>query len=211
MNSITRKGMLSVVGLLVAGGAVVGPAVAVQAAPASVVRAERPGGGERVLGIEYQAQPNGYYCGPAATRIALSVEGRALSQDEVAERLGTTEAGTNSAEDVTRVLNEVTGGGVYETTAISGSRAGLGDVERLRADVVGAVDDGRAVVANIKGTAVDAGGGRHSYEGGHYLSVVGYRDGGDTVKIADPYDPDEQYWMDVTRVANWVAERGYSS
>lgn len=217
MNTIMRKSVLSVAGLVLAGGAIAGPAVAAQAAPAESkpvvsVQTDKPGkGGERVLGIEYQAQPNFYYCGPAATRIALSAEGETLSQDEVAKKLGTTEAGTNSAEDTTRVLNEVTGSKRYKTTAISESKANPEQADRLRADVVNAVDDKHAVVANIKGTAADTEGNPHSYEGGHYLTVVGYRDGGDTVKIADPYDPNEQYWMDSSKVANWVAERGYSS
>ncbi|PZF83867.1 C39 family peptidase [Micromonospora deserti] len=214
MNSIIRKSALSIAGLLVTGGAVAGPAIAAQAAPAEkpaiAVQAERKGKGERVLEHDYQAQPNFYYCGPAATRIALSTQGKVLNQDEVAKKLGTTEAGTNSANDTTRVLNELTGGG-YETTHISGAKAKPEQVDKLRADVIEAVDAKRGVVANIKGTAVDTDGNRHSFEGGHYLSVVGYRDGGDTLKIADPYDPNEHYWMTVEKVANWIAERGYSS
>jgi hypothetical protein len=190
MNSIFRNSALSVAGLLVAGGAVAGPAIAAQAAPVenkpvAVVQAERPSKGERTLEHDYEAQPNFYYCGPAATRIALSTQGKVLSQDDVAKKLGTTEAGTNSANDTTRVLNELTGGG-YDTTEISGAKAKPEQVDKLRADVVEAVDAKRGVVANIKGTAVDTDGNQHSYEGGHYLSVVGYRDGGDTVKIADP-------------------------
>ncbi|KXK59103.1 phytochelatin synthase [Micromonospora rosaria] len=215
MNTIFRNSALSLAGLLVAGGAVAVPALAAQTTPAeraatSAVQADRPARGERVLGIQYEAQPNFYYCGPAATRIALSALGTTMSQDEVATKLGTTEAGTDSAEETTRVLSEVTGER-YRTTEISGDRAAPAQAERFRADVVTAVDDGRAVVANIKGSAVDVNGNPYSYEGGHYVTVVGYRDGGNTVKIADPYAPSEQYWMDATRTADWIAQRGYSS
>ncbi|RLK23976.1 peptidase C39-like protein [Micromonospora sp. M71_S20] len=223
MNPIVQKSGLSVAGLLVAGGCLAGPAVTAQAAPAATTpvgavqtddrvakngRADRRA--ERTVRIEYQAQPNFYYCGPAATRIALSALGRALSQDEVAKKLGTTEAGTDSAVDTTRVLNELTGGG-YRTTEIPDPVAKPEQVDRLRSDVVAALDRGRPVVANIKGTAVDTVGSPHSYEGGHYLTLVGYRDGGDLIRIADPAAPEGEYWMTLEKVANWIAERGYSS
>jgi hypothetical protein len=165
---------------------------------------------ERAVDIEYQAQPNYYYCGPASTRIALSAAGKYLSQDDLAEKLGTTEAGTDSAEDVTRVLNELTGGG-YRTTEIRESTASPEQIERLRADVVDALEAGDPVVANVKGSAVDTDSGLHSFPGGHYLTVVAYRDGGDIVRIADPADPVGEYWMTTERLAHWIAERGYSS
>ena len=225
MNPIVQKSGLSVVGLLVAGGCLVGPAVTAQAAPVATSlagsvhtdkdrRADKNGRAdrraERTVGIEYQAQPNFYYCGPAATRIALSAQGKALTQDEVAKKLGTTEAGTDSALDTTRVLNELTGGR-YRTTEIPDPVAKPEQVDRLRSDVVAALDEGRPVVANIKGTAVDTAGNPHSYEGGHYLTLAGYRDGGDLVRIADPAAPEGEYWMALEKVANWIAERGYSS
>ncbi|WP_433389408.1 C39 family peptidase [Micromonospora sp. KLBMP9576] len=218
MNSIVQKSGLSVACLLVAGGCLTGPAASAQAAPAATMagaaqvdsdgRAERRA--ERVVGIEYQAQPNFYYCGPAATRIALSALGKALPQDEVARKLGTTEAGTDSALDTTRVLNELTGGR-YRTTEIPDPVAKPEQVDRLRSDVLAALDEGRPVVANIRGTAVDTAGSPHSYEGGHYLTLVGYRDGGDLFRVADPAAPQAEYWMTLEKVANWIAERGYSS
>ncbi|MFC4020871.1 C39 family peptidase [Micromonospora sp. GCM10011542] len=217
MNPIMHKSGLSVVGLLVAGGCALGPAVAAQAAPVQADpasstqsdRASRPA--ERILDVDYEAQPNFYYCGPAATRIALSAQGKAMSQDAVAKLLGTTEAGTASALDTTRVLNELTGGG-YRTTEVRDSVARPDQVEQLRRDVLAAVDAGRPVVANVKGTTVDTDGNPHSYEGGHYLTLVGYTDGGDTVRIADPANPAAgEYWVSLPKVANWIAERGYSS
>jgi hypothetical protein len=217
MKTIFRNGMLSVAGLVMTGGAIVGPAVAAQAAPAekasaSVVseKGKGKGKGERRAGYEYQAQPNFFYCGPASTRMALSAEGKAVSQDELAQKLGTTENGTDSAIDITRVLNEYTGGR-YKTTEIRDDVATKEQVERLRADVKAAVDQGRPVVANILGGALDVDGVEHNYPG-HYLTVVEYKDNGNTVLIADPASPGEpEYWMDVTELANWIAGRGYSS
>ncbi|MGI5214492.1 C39 family peptidase [Plantactinospora sp. CA-290183] len=137
--------------------------------------------------------------------------GHTPSQDEVAKQLGTTEAGTNSAEDTTRVLNTA-GGKDYHTVAIPDPAAKPEQVDRLQTDLVHAIDTNRPVVANIKGTATDVDGGTHSYEGGHYLTVVGYDDHGHKVKIADPADPNNnEYWMTSTTLANWIAERGYSA
>ncbi|MFV2022962.1 C39 family peptidase [Micromonospora sp. LOL_023] len=204
MNTIFRKSVLSVAGLLTAGGVVAVPMAAQAASPGA-------DGGARELNIRYEAQPNFFYCGPAATRIALTAQGKAPSQDEVAEKLGTTEAGTDSAEETTRVLNEVIGEAGYETTSIGAEVAKPEHVAKLKADVREAVDDDRAVVANIMGTATDVDGVAHSYEGGHYLTVTGYRDGGDTVKIADPYFEGQEYWMDLEVLADWAAKRGYSS
>ena len=218
MNSILRKSMLSVAGLCVSGGIVAGPAVAAHAAPAqagpkalsTAAKGVAKGKGERSAGYEYEAQPNFFYCGPASTRIALSAEGKEVSQDELAAKLGTTENGTDSAIDITRVLNEYTGG-KYKTTEIRDDVATKEQVERLRADVRAAVDQGRPVVANILGGALDIDGVEHSYPG-HYLTVVEYKDDGNTVLIADPASPNEPtYWMDVTELANWIAGRGYSS
>ncbi|MGC5020169.1 C39 family peptidase [Micromonospora sp. DT47] len=232
MNSIFRRSLLSlavvtggaVAGPAIAGQAVAGPETAAQAAAgpetaAELVRSNSsvaaqphppPDQGKRVLHYDYQRQPNSYYCAPAATRIALSTKGKIVSQREVAKKLGTTEAGTNSVNDTTRVLNELTGGG-YETTEIEGAEANPEQVGTLRTDVVEAVDAQRGVVANITGTAVDTHGNQYSYESGHYVSVVGYRNGGHTMRIADPYDPTKHYWMRDEKVADWIAERGYSS
>ncbi|GAA3736204.1 C39 family peptidase [Micromonospora maritima] len=204
MNPIIRRCLLSVAGLAAAGSTMAGPAAA-HAAPAPI-----KGKGDRSADFEYQAQPNFFYCGPASARIALSAEGKDVSQDELAAKLGTTENGTDSAIDITRVLNEYTGG-KYKTTEIRDDVATREQVERLRADIRAAVDADRPVVANILGGARDVDGVEHSYPG-HYLTVVEYKDDGNTVLIADPARPDEPtYWMDVTELANWIAGRGYSS
>jgi hypothetical protein len=214
-----RKTALGIAGLAVVGGAFAGPALSMAAPQAAMtptaaavsVRELDKGQPSKVLDYQYKAQENFYYCAPAATRIALSAQGQAPAQDDVAKRLGTTEAGTNSAEDTTRVLNS-TGGKDYRTVAIPDERAKPEQMDQLQVDVVRAIDAKRPVVANIKGTAVDESGVAHSYEGGHYLTVVGYDDHGRKVKIADPANPNQsEYWMSTITLANWAAERGYSA
>lgn len=213
-----RKTALGVAGLAVVGGAFAGPALSTAApqasmTPTAAAAVSEVGKGQpsKVLDYQYKAQENFYYCAPAATRIALSAQGQVPAQDEVAKRLGTTEAGTNSAEDTTRVLNTAGGKG-YRTVAVPHERVEPAQMDRLQVDVVRAIDAKRPVVANIKGTAVDETGTPHSYEGGHYLTVVGYDDHGRKVKIADPANPDQsEYWMSTINLANWTAERGYSA
>ncbi|MEV4492598.1 phytochelatin synthase, partial [Micromonospora coxensis] len=53
--------------------------------------------------------------------------------------------------------------------------------------------------------------GVHSFEGGHYISVTGYRDNGHTVTIADSANPNTaSYEMDIDTLADWAATRGYA-
>ncbi|MBC9001803.1 C39 family peptidase, partial [Micromonospora aurantiaca (nom. illeg.)] len=203
-------------GVVATAGGIAGPAIAAHAAPTTgttSVVADRKGHGERELDVRYEAQPNFYFCGPAAARNALSVQGKNIDVHAMAEEMGTTEAGTNSINDITPVLNKETGKDVYKSTEIPVDKARDRDkVDKLRADVVKTVDDGRAVVANIAGTATDTDGNAHSFEGGHYISVVGYRDGGKVVTIADSANPNQaSYRMDVDELARWIASRGYSS
>ncbi|BCJ57477.1 C39 family peptidase [Micromonospora endophytica] len=167
---------------------------------------------KKVLDYDYQAQTTGYYCGPAAVRNALSAAGIERDQDTLASQLGTTYAGTNSAEDTTRVLNAALKGDPYRTRWIRGGSATPAQMDQLQADVVAAISDGRSVVVNVAGSATDTDGGWHSFPGGHYIAVVGYEDDGRLVKIADSADASYySYWMSTIDLANWAATRGYSA
>jgi hypothetical protein len=216
-NTLLRKAALGIAGLAVAAGAIAGPATPAHAAPPqpdkpAAATQQQPAGkatAGKNLRVAYQQQPNAYYCGPAATRIALSAHGAAPSQDQVAQKLGTTEAGTDSVNDVTRVLNQNLRTRAYHTTEIPNQAANPNQVQRLKTDLTKAIDANRVVVANVIGTATDTNGNQHSYPGGHYLTVVGYTAHGDQVKIADPWDG--SYTVTTTNLANWAATRGYTA
>ncbi|WP_433119693.1 C39 family peptidase [Micromonospora sp. CA-246542] len=166
---------------------------------------------KKVLDYDYEAQNTYYNCGPAATRNALSASGIDRTQEELGAELGTTEMGTNSAEDTTRVLNAEVKGSPYRTRMFAGTPSPA-QMDRLQADVVKAITDGRGVVANVAGDAIDTEGGYHSYGGGHYIAVVGYKDNGRTVRIADSANAaDPAYWITTIDLANWIATRGYSA
>ncbi|MEU5950560.1 phytochelatin synthase, partial [Micromonospora sp. NPDC047465] len=77
-TDLIRKAALTAAGLAFTGGAVAGPVTAAHAAPTtdSKPATQDRKSGEKELGVRYEAQPNFYYCGPAATRNALSVQGK---------------------------------------------------------------------------------------------------------------------------------------
>ncbi|MGC3861659.1 C39 family peptidase [Micromonospora chersina] len=212
-TTMLRNTVLTAAGIAATAGGIAGPAIAAHAAPAdnTKVVADRKGHGERELDVRYEAQPNFYYCGPAATRNALSVLGKNIDVDAMAKEMGTTENGTNSINDITPVLNKETGKH-YRSVEIKDGKADDKQTDTLRADIVRTVDDGRAVVANIAGTATDTDGNTHSFEGGHYISVVGYQNDGHTVTIADSANPNTaSYRISVDNLADWIATRGYSA
>ena len=203
---ITRRN-ITVLGLATAGflAAVAGPASAANAAEVPPPAKELP--------ADFQLQENGYYCGPAATRVALSAQGKTYTQDEVAQKLGTTPNGTDSINQVTDALNGELGAGRYHSVTIPGPKASPEQVAQLKADVVTSLSAGKPIVANIAGTVTDEDGQVHSYQGGHYLPVIGYAGNGETVRIADSWDKDgnAHYTITADQLANWTATRGYSA
>ncbi|PZG17627.1 phytochelatin synthase [Micromonospora craterilacus] len=217
MTALIRKAALTAAGAVFAGGMIAGPTSALAAPqstanPLGAVSERGHGKGERQLNVRYEAQPNFYYCGPAAVRNALTTMDKNVSQDDLAKEMGTTENGTDSAFQTTKALNEKAGKEVYRTVEVPGRSADDGQTDRLRADIVRAVDDGRSVVANVIGTATDIDGVSHSFEGGHYISVTGYRNDGDQAKVADSANPAQaEYWISTGALADWVASRGYSA
>ncbi|MGC5032607.1 C39 family peptidase [Micromonospora sp. DT229] len=209
-TTILRKTALTIAAAAATAGGIAAPAIAAQATPGVI--AARDHQSERQLDVRYEAQDTFYYCGPAAARNALSVQGKDIDQHDMAKRMGTTEDGTNSINDITPVLNKETGKNVYRSVEIPDAKAADKHADKLRDDIKRTVDDGRAVVANIAGTTTDTTGTTHSYEGGHYISVTGYRDHGEQVKIADSANPDTaEYWLTTDNLADWIATRGYTA
>ncbi|TDB78058.1 C39 family peptidase [Micromonospora sp. KC723] len=214
-TDLIRNTTLTIAALAATTVGIAGPAIAAQATPAekaTTITTDRSNHGERELKVDYEAQPNFYYCGPAATRNALSVIGKNIDVDAMARQMGTTENGTNSINDITPVLNKETGANTYHSVEIKDTKADDRQTGTLRADIVRTIDNGHAVVANIAGSATDTDGGVHSYEGGHYIAVTGYRDNGDTVTIADSANPaTASYDIHVDSLADWIASRGYAT
>jgi hypothetical protein len=200
---------------LMLGLAAVGAAGVVALSPTAAHAADTASSGpgaNKVTDYDGALQPNGYYCAPAATRIALSAHGHTPGFGDLATDLHTTVAGTDSINDVTRVMNYNLGGG-YHSVEISGGKATPEQVERLRTDVVASINHGDPVVANIVGTVSDTIGEAHSYNGGHYLTITGYTEDGRLISITDPADRvgGNEYQVPLDRMADWMATRGYSA
>jgi hypothetical protein len=167
---------------------------------------------KKELAYAYAAQINGWYCGPAAARIALTTRHVFPSQDNLAGRLGTTMNGTNSSQDIARVLNALTQKWNYQATSIPTKSPSNQQVNQLRANVVRAISHGYGVVANVSGGAQDVKGNWYSFPGGHYIAVMGYQNKGGLIKIADPANPyAASYWMTALSLAQWVGTRGYAA
>jgi len=216
LGTLRTSALLGLAGLGTAGALALGPATTAHAAepaipnvPANAATAPEQA---RIADYDGALQPNGYYCGPAATRIALSAHGQPPTFDALAKDLGTTRDGTKSIEDITRVLNQHTGGR-YTAVKFDNPTVTKEQTEQLRTDIMAAINDGDPVVANIVGQVTDTNGETHRYAGGHYLTITGYSDNGHTVHITDPADRkgSNEYQLPIDTLAQWIATRGYTS
>ena len=212
---------LSVIGL-VAAPAVAGAAeakyvvpapefVRSMAAPAHVDGVERA---EAVLAIQYQVQQTGYWCGPAATRIALSAKtGNLPSQQQLANELPTTTNGTDWIGQVTRVLNNRLGTGWYETKEMPNDPPTQAQRDLLWRDIVLDINNGWAIVANIVAPANNHPPGYPNYTIYHYFTVIGYDSSDMTVKIADPasFGGNQIYWLTFNQLATLIPPKGYAA
>ena len=168
--------------------------------------------GEHVLQVDYQVQETGYWCGPAATRIALSARGVYRSQGDLAAELGTHTGGTDWIGQVTRVLGGYVGW--YETKEMPNDPPTQAQKDLLWRDIVLDIDNGYAIVANI---VAPPGNQPPGYPPDqtiyHYFTVIGYDDVNRTVLIADPasFSGNQIYWLTFDQLASLIPPKGYSA
>ncbi|MGW4229911.1 C39 family peptidase [Streptomyces sp. NBC_01102] len=166
------------------------------------------------LQIDYQIQETGYWCGPAAARIALSARMAPPSQGDLAWQLGTTEAGTDHIGQVTRVLNSNLGGGWYETKEMPNDPPTQGQRDLLWNDIVFDIDRNYPLVANIVAPPGNQPPGYPSDQTiYHYFTVFGYDEVDRTVLIADPasFSGSQIYWISFDQLATLIPPKGYSA
>jgi hypothetical protein len=169
---------------------------------------------QSVLNIQYQAQQTGYWCGPAATRIAISARtGNIPSQATLAAQLGTTTNGTDYIGQVTGVLNPDLGTSWYETKNMPNDPPTQAQRDLLWRDVVLDINNGYAIVANIVAPANNHPPGYPNYTIYHYFTVIGYDSSDMTVKIADPanFGGNSIYWLTFNQLATLIPPKGYSA
>lgn len=187
------------------------------AAPAGVSRAPAEAAstpvhvaGEHVLQVDYQVQQTGYWCGPAATRIALSARGVYRTQGQLAAELGTHTGGTDWIGQVTRVLGGYVGW--YETKEMPNDPPTQAQRDLLWRDVVLNINNNYPIVANIVAPANNHPPGYPNYTIWHYFTVIGYDTSDSTVLIADPagFGP-ATYWLTFNQLATLIPPKGYSA
>ncbi|TDU82560.1 peptidase C39-like protein [Kribbella voronezhensis] len=190
---------------------------AVQAANAAAAAKKVPAGaystqGLRTLNIQFQYQQTGYWCGPAATRIALSARISPPSQQQLANELPTTTNGTDWIGQVTRVLNNHLGTGWYETKEMPNDPPTQAQRDLLWRDVILDIDNNYPIVANIVAPANNHPPGYPNYTIYHYFTVIGYDTSDSTVLIADPagFGP-ATYWLTFNQLATLIPPKGYSA
>ncbi|MFI6824638.1 C39 family peptidase, partial [Micromonospora sp. NPDC050187] len=88
-TDLFRKTVLTAAGAVFAGGMIAAPVAASAALdttshPTAMTAERGHDKGQRELRVRYEAQPNFYYCGPAAARNALTTLDRDVSQDDLA-------------------------------------------------------------------------------------------------------------------------------
>ena len=107
------------------------------------------GGPVRILNVKYEVQETSYWCGPAATKMALSARIAPPSQATLANQLGTTPNGTDWVGQITNVLNRNLGAKWFVTRELPNDPPTPGQRAQLWNDLVRAIDNGFPFVANL--------------------------------------------------------------
>lgn len=166
------------------------------------------------LEVDYQVQETGYWCGPAATRIALSARIGPPSQANLAGQLGTHEGGTDHISQVTNVLNANLGTGWYETKEMPNDPPTQAQKDLLWRDIVLDIDNNYPLVTNI---VAPPGNQPPGYPPNqtiyHYFTVIGYDDANRTVLIADPasFGGNQIYWLSFDQLSTLIPPKGYAA
>ena len=168
----------------------------------------------KILNHDYQVQQTGYWCGPAATRVALSARRTPPSQQALANQLPTTTNGTDWIGQVTKVLNNHLGAGRYVTTELPNDPPTPAQRDRLWRDIVLGIESNHPLVVNI---VAPPGNQPPGYPGNrtiyHYFAVVGYNPQTYEAYIADSasFGGYKHYWLSLHKLASLVPPKGYSS
>lgn len=177
-----------------------------------------------ILPHTYQPQETGWWCGPAATKIALSAKGIHISQRDVMLEIEALEGnqgwddqdGTDYIGQITTILNRKTGL-PYVTTNIPNDPPTQGQINKLWDDIVGSIDAGNAVVANI--VAPPGNTNPPMYPDNqtiwHYICITGWKDEGNGrfawISDSANFGGIGEYWLGVELLAINIASKGYTA
>jgi len=182
---------------------------------------------KRVLNFAWQGEQYYYYCGPSAARMALSSNlASPPSQTTIGDYMGTTTNGTDDIQNVNDALNHYLCISSYVHTYLPNDPPSQTEQDALKQHLVQSIDKGYALVANVVSGWRPPG---YPTSGTiyHYITLVGYDQGGDMVMIADPAatgcgsgycgDPSagfgtlpQSYWIQTRELGVWITPKGYS-
>jgi hypothetical protein len=168
----------------------------------------------KILNVQYERQTTGYWCGPTATKIALSARMSAPSQASLATQLHTTTRGTDSIDQVRDVLNANLGGAPYVSTILPHDPPTPEEKSRFWDDLVRSIDQNYPVVANIVAPPSNHPPGYPNNDTiFHYFTVIGYNPDTREAYIADPanFGGHQQYWLTFDQLATLVPPKGYAA
>ena len=167
-----------------------------------------------VITIPFQTQQEDYYCGPAAARMVLGGIGYSVTQNEMAELLGTTVNGTNAGNNVANALNSVVEGSNYQ---FRWQWHTFSDVSKIKSHVLEALNYGNPVMVNTMESPGDVYLVGHNIGTTlfHYGVVADYFDYGNSVTYTDPgYGRFSGFVMDqrvsITNLSYACGGRGYA-
>lgn len=203
--------VLALSGVLGLTGAAAG-ASATNGTGAGPVAASAVQGVEKILPFQHQWQETGYWCGPAATRVAMSTRTDNLpSQADLAAQLGTHTGGTDHISQVSNVLRANLGA-PYEFREMPNDPPTQAQRDQLWHDIITDIDGGFGLVANI---VAPPGNQPPGYPPDqtvyHYVAIVGYDTNYNTVLIADSAQFSQGvYWLDFGQLATLIPPKGYA-
>lgn len=163
-----------------------------------------------------------YYCGPASTQtIIRAATGELIPERDLAAELGTTTGGTDYIGQFPDVLNDHIDGAQYQHRDMPNDPPTNAQKEQLWADLVGSIDAGHGVVANIVAPpsnyprAVAPSTISPEYRGGtvyHYIALLGYAGEGATrrVWVADSGFKPYGYWIAFDQLSTLIPPKGYA-
>jgi len=190
-----------------------GAAMAETAAPAGPAQSAQVKAAAKELAVDYQVQETGYWCGPAATRIAMSARtGDLPSQADLAAQLGTTENGTDHISQISSAL-AANLGAPYDFREMPNDPPSQAQKDQLWTDIVTDIDGGFAIVANIVAPPGNQPPGYPSDQTiYHYFTVIGYDSSNMTVKIADSasFSGNQIYWLSFDQLSTLIPPKGYA-
>lgn len=174
---------------------------------------------EKVLPYDHspgiEVQSTYYWCGPTSAEIVLNGRGVIMSQQDLANEIGTTVNGTDYVGLIERALNRHLPEAFY-TSVYSPI-----DPEVLWANIVHSIDAGYGCVFNIDVPPSNyprgvLGSASPAYKGGeifHYIGGMGYNDDNPNlraVRIADPGFRPFEYWVALDQLATMIPPKGYA-